>query len=111
MTPDRSQQLVIGCLAASAAIGAGNAVADGRPPELRQVVGFAFVGVGLATAALFTPGLAGGFAVLVLTSTALLYGGPLYEAVTAVTSTAGHAAGVHPSSTRTTRTKREVVNV
>lgn len=98
MTEDRAQQLVIGCLAASAVIAAGNSIADGHAPAARQLVGFGFVAVGLATASMFAPGLAGGMAVLVLTSTALLYGTPLYEAVTGVTSTS--TTTNHPTTTR-----------
>lgn len=96
MNEDRAQSLVIGCLAASAVIAAGNAIAEGHAPEARQLVGFSFVAVGLATASMFAPGLAGGMAVLVLTSTAMIYGSPLYEAVTSTTSATAPSSSHRP---------------
>ena len=86
MNQDRSQQLVVGCLAGVAVIGAGNAVVAGSPPSPRQLVGLTFVAVGLGVGTMFAPGLAGGAAVLMLTTTALVYGGPLWDAVSTATS-------------------------
>lgn len=85
MNEDRADQLVVGCLAATAAIAAGNAVVAGTAPAPRQLVGLTFAGLGLAVGAMFAPGLASGLAVLMLTTTALVYGGPLYDAVSSVT--------------------------
>lgn len=110
MNQERSQQLVIGCLAASAAIAAGNAVAEGQAPEARQIVGFAFAGIGLATLSMFAPGLAGGMAALVLTTSVFVYGAPLYDAVTDATEPPT-TAGRRGRQTKTkTKTPREVVN-
>lgn len=107
MNEDRSQQLIVGCLAAAGAIAAGNAIAEGHAPELRQLVGFSFVAVGLATGSMFAPGLAGSAAVLILTTSIFLYAGPLLDAVTGSTS-GGTGRQVpetadHPHSTTTTR--------
>lgn len=99
MNEDRAQGLVVGCLAAAAVIGAGNAIAEGQAPSARQLVGFGFVAVGLATASMFAPDLAGGMAALVLVSTAFLYGTPLYDAVSGVTSSTSPT----PHQTTTTR--------
>lgn len=85
-TEARADQLVVGCLAATAAIGVGNAVVSGTPPAPRQLVGLTFVAVGLGVGAMFAPGLAGGVAVLVLTTTALVYGRPLWDAISTVTA-------------------------
>jgi hypothetical protein len=82
----RSQELVVGCLAGTAAVAAGSDLASGQVPGLRLVIGLAFTGVGLATASMFAPDLAGTFAVLILTTTVFVYGGPLMDAVTHLTS-------------------------
>lgn len=82
----RSQELIVGCLAATATIAAGSSLASGNMPGLRLVVGLAFTGVGLATASMVAPELAGSLAVLILTTTVFVYGGPLMEAVTSLTS-------------------------
>jgi hypothetical protein len=73
-------------MAATGAIAAGNAVVAGHPPTPRQVVGLTFAALGLGTVAMFAPGLAGGLSVLMLTTTALLYAGPLWDAVSTVTN-------------------------
>lgn len=93
MDQSRGQQLVVGCLAAATAVAAGSTLAQGNAPGMRLVVGLAFTGVGLATCSLFSPELAGGFAVLVLTSTVFLYGQPLMDSVTALTAAPASAAG------------------
>ena len=100
MNEPRADQLVVGCLAATAAIGAGNAIVAGHAPAAKQIVGLTFAAVGLAVGAMFAPGLAGGTAVLILTTTALLYGGPLWDAVSSVTNT-NTASSAAPSSTST----------
>lgn len=85
MSEQRAQQLIVGCLAASAAVAAGSSLAEGEAPGIRMAVGFAFTGVGLATVSMFAPDLAGAFSVLILTSTVFLYGGPFMESVTSLT--------------------------
>jgi hypothetical protein len=83
MSPDQSQGIVVGCLAATAAIVAGNQVVAGEAPEFRQLVGGAFVAVGLASVALVAPDLAAGFSVLILTSAVFVYGAPLFDTLAA----------------------------
>ena len=100
MNEPRADQLVVGCLAGVAVIGAGNAIVAGHAPSARQVVGLTFAAVGLSVGAMFAPGLAGATAVLMLTTTALVYGGPLWDAVTTATSPApstGTATGTAPT--------------
>lgn len=87
MNQQRAQELVVGCLAASAAVSAGSSLASGDTPGMRLVVGYAFTGVGLATVALFAPDLAGGLAALILTTTVFVYGEPLMNAITSFTGT------------------------
>lgn len=82
----RGQELIVGCLTASAAIAAASALAEGRGPGFRLVAGVAFTGVGLAVINMFEPRLAGGFAVLILTATLFSYGGPAMDAVSGVTT-------------------------
>lgn len=82
----RSQELVVGCLAATAAVSAGSSLASGEVPGIRLMVGLAFTGVGLATVSMMAPDLAGSFAVLILTTSVFLYGGPLMDAVTHLTT-------------------------
>jgi len=81
----RAQELIVGSLAATAAVTAGSTLASGQVPGLRLVVGLAFTGVGLATAAMVAPDLAGSLAVLILTTTVFVYGRPLMDAVSTLT--------------------------
>lgn len=83
MSPDQSQGIVVGCLAATAAIAAGNQIIAGAAPSFRQIAGGAFVAVGLASVALVAPDLAAGFSVLILTSATFVYGSPLFDALSA----------------------------
>ena len=103
MNEPRADQLVVGCLAATAAIGAGNAIVAGHAPPARQVVGITFAAVGLSVGAMFAPGIAGGLAVLVLTTTALVYGGPVWDAITSATTTSPTSSTASPGSPSTPR--------
>lgn len=107
MIEQRSQELVVGCLAASAAVAAGSSLASGNLPGMRLVVGVAFTGAGLATVSMLAPDLAGSFAVLILTTTVFLYGGPLMEAISAATGGPIHA----PRATTTTPSTKGSVAV
>ena len=88
MNEERGQSLVVGCLAASAAIVAANAIAEGHAPAFRQLAGFTFAAVGLGTLAMVAPDLAGSLSMLVLTSALFLYSGPMLDAVKATTTAA-----------------------
>lgn len=85
MTPQDSQSLVIGSLSVAGAIVAANSIAQGEAPDFGQVVGFTFVALGLGTAAMFAPDLAGSMAVLVLTSAVFIYGEPALDAIASTT--------------------------
>lgn len=95
----RSQELVVGCLAASAAVAAGSSLADQKLPGIRLVVGLAFTGVGLATVSMVAPELAGSFSVLILTTTVFLYGQPLMDTITRLTG--GTSTTTHPPAALT----------
>jgi hypothetical protein len=95
-TEARADQLVVGSLAAAAAMAAGNAIVNGAPPAPRQIVGFTFVAVGLSVGAMFAPGLAGGMAVLVAVSAAFVYGQPLWDTLSSVTSSTPSATTSTP---------------
>lgn len=90
-TEHRAQELVVGCLAATAVVAASSSLASGDVPGIRMVVGLAVSGMGLAAASMFAPDLAGGLAVLILTTTVFVYGKPLADAVTALTGKPGSA--------------------
>lgn len=100
MSEQRGQELIVGSLAATAAIAAASSLADGEAPSIRLVAGVAFAGVGLATVNMFAPKLAGQFAVLILTTTVFLYGGPAMDAITNLTKPGptGKAAGLASKS-------------
>lgn len=79
----RGQQLIVGCLTATAVVAAGSTAfdGDGRGPGMRLVVGVSVAAATLATVNMFAPDIAGGMAVLVLTTTVFVYGGPLFDAI------------------------------
>jgi hypothetical protein len=99
MSPDNAQGFVIGCMAASGAIAAGNVIAADGHFTFRQGVGFVFTTLGLATVGMFAPRLAAGFSALILTSAVFVYGQPLLDAITTTTTPANAPA---PGSTPTT---------
>ena len=85
----------MGCLAASAVVSAGSRLATHNMPGIRFVVGYAATGLGLATASLMAPGLAGTTALLILTTTVFVYGQPFMDAVTHITT--GNAPTAAPA--------------
>lgn len=104
MSPDASQSFVIGCMAASGAIAAGNAIATDAHFTFRQGVGFTFATLGLATVGMFAPSLAAGLSALVLTSAVFVYGQPLLDAVTTITGpSAAPSAASTPTTTPSTK--------
>lgn len=110
MSPDQSQGVVVGCLAATAAVAAGNQIVAGSAPTFRQLAGGAFVAVGLASVSLVAPDLAGGFAVLILTSAVFVYGFPLFDAL-AGTSTGSQFPRTSPANPNATRPYSPVSSV
>lgn len=79
----RGQQLIVGCLTATAVVAAGSSAfdGDGKGPGMRLVVGVSVAAATLATVNMFAPEVAGGMAVLVLTTTVFVYGAPLFDAI------------------------------
>lgn len=83
MTVDRANGLVITGVAVSSAIVLVQHAAKGDMPEPRWYVGVAVAGLGLAVLAQSAPTIAGGIAVLMTLTSALVYGGPAWEALSA----------------------------
>jgi hypothetical protein len=83
----KAQAMVVGCLASAGAIAVGNDIVAGHPPSFRQLAGFTFTALGLATAAIPAPEVAAGFAVLILTSALFVYASPVLDAVSSFTAT------------------------
>jgi len=82
MTPTRAQTLVVTTMAISGGLLVVRAAAEDKKPTTRQVVGIAVAGVGLsAMATVASPDLAGGLALLWLTSSVFIYGGPAVRAL------------------------------
>lgn len=101
-TEDRAQELIVGCLAATGVVAAGSTLAQGGTPGLRMIVGLTVSAATLAVVSMGAPDLAGGMAVLVLTTTVFVYGAPLMNAVTSLVSGAPASA---PSTTTTPNQK------
>lgn len=86
MTTERAQSLVITAFAASGALVLiKHASADELPPG-RFVIGTGIAAVMLATLAQVLPDLAGALAVLILTTAALVYGGPAWKTISSAVS-------------------------
>lgn len=80
-TTDRANGLIVTSLAVSSALVLIRDAQTSTLPAGRFIVGTAVAGVGLAVTAQFAPELAGGLAVLLLASSALVYGGPAWSAL------------------------------
>lgn len=97
-TEGHAQELVVGCLAATAVVAAGSSLASGELPGMRMVIGLSFTGVGLAAGAMFAPDIAGGLAALILVSSLFVYGTPLLDAITTLTSSPKVSPSLAPLS-------------
>lgn len=95
MNADRSQQLIVGSLAATAVITTSSKLASGDVPGIPLVIGLAGAGFGLSVGAMFAPDLAASFAVLILVASAFVFSGPLWDAVGGLTG-APAPAPAHP---------------
>lgn len=83
MNTDRANGLVLTGVTVSAALVLVKHAANGELPEARWYVGVAVAGLGLAVLAQTAPTLAGGLAVLMVLTSALVYGGPAWDALSA----------------------------
>lgn len=76
-----AQGTIVACMAVSAAVVTGNQVVQGQAPAFRQLAGAAFVAFGLAAGATIAPGPTTALAVLIATSSVLVYGEPILNAL------------------------------
>jgi hypothetical protein len=81
-----AQTVVVTSVAVSGAVVLANDAVRGQVPTIRFGVGLGVSALGLAVMAQFAPRLAQAFAVLLLTTTVFVYGGPALSAVTTATT-------------------------
>lgn len=87
MTQDRANGLVLtGLVVSGGLVLIGGAVADKKPAP-RFFVGWFVAGIGLAAVAQISPDIAGGVAVLMVITSALVYGLPAWQAISSATKT------------------------
>lgn len=82
MSTDRAQGLVITAFGVSGSLVLVQAFHDDKVPPARFVLGTTVAAVGLAALAQLVPDLAGALAVLILVTSAVVYGGPAWRIIT-----------------------------
>ncbi len=82
MTTERAQGLVVTSFTVSSILVLIKDAADNELPPVRFVIGTFTAATLLAALAQVLPDLAGAMAVLILTSAALVYGGPAWKVIT-----------------------------
>ena len=81
MTPGKAQTLIVTSLAVSGGLVVVKDAKAGQLPGARLAIGLTFTGVSLGVLAQFSPDLAGGVALLLLTTSVFVYGGPAFLAI------------------------------
>lgn len=81
MTPDKAQGLVLTALVVSGALVLLKDATERELPAPRFFVGWAVAGLGLAVLSQTVPQLAGGVAILMIVSSALIYGAPAWQVI------------------------------
>jgi len=81
MTTDRANGLVLTSLTVSGALVLIRDATTGAIPKPRFFLGWTLAGIGLAVLAQIQPDLAGGVAVLMIVSAALVYGAPAWQVI------------------------------
>lgn len=98
MDKAEAKRLVIVGTAGTAALTMVGSFRDGKLPPSSVGAGAAVAGIGLAVVAEFWPAGAGGLALVMLTTSALVFGGPAWAGITtAVTRRDGVPAGTETS--------------
>jgi len=77
----QAKRYVVGSLLVAGVLTTTRDLAAGRPPQLRTVIGLAVAGVVLGVAADVQPGIAGGFALLLLISSIFVTGADALAAI------------------------------
>lgn len=86
MTPDRANQLIVTSLGVTALVTVGSDLATGTMPGIGTFVGLGVTGVVLTVSTNFAPTLAAGFGVLVMVTSVFVYGAPLAQHLTSLTT-------------------------
>lgn len=102
MTPADAKRLVLVGTIGAGSLAAVASFRRGDTPSPRLAIGVFAAGTLLAASAEFAPGLAGGFSVLMLTSSALVLGGDAWAGIAQATSAAPKK--VSPPAPKTERT-------
>lgn len=97
MTTERANALIVTALTVSSGLVVVREAADGDgAPPARFVIGVCLAGVALGVTAQLAPQLAGGLALLMLTTSVLVYGGPAFDVI-------GSSFGAAPGATTSGR--------
>lgn len=85
MTTDLANAHIVTALGVSGALVLVKAGAADELPPVRTWIGLTFAGVGLAVLAQTWPDLAGGIAILMITTSVFVYGKPAWDAISKAT--------------------------
>lgn len=86
MDQQRAQQLVVGCMAATGIVTSSALLADDKAVGIKVMIGVGGSALLLSVGAMFAPDLAGQLAVLVLVTSAFVYGAPLWNSLSDLTA-------------------------
>lgn len=78
MTPDKAQSGVVTAMAVTAGIRVAASAINHQAPSARTLIGLGFSTLVLAAMAMYAPALAASFALLIVMTSALVYGGPVW---------------------------------
>jgi hypothetical protein len=85
MTADVANAHIVTAIGVSGALVLVKAGAADEMPPVRTWIGLTFAGVGMAVMAETSPNIAGGLALLMLTTSVFVYGKPAWDAITNAT--------------------------
>lgn len=86
LTTDQANAHIVTAIGVSGALVLVKAGAKSEMPPVRTWIGLTFAGVALATLAQSEPNIAGGVAMLMLTTSVFVYGKPAWDAIANATS-------------------------
>lgn len=93
MSTDKANAHIVTAIGVSGALVLVKAGAADELPPVRTWVGLTFAGVGLAVLAQSQPNLAGGMALLMLTTSVFVYGKPAWDAISDATNSGPRKIG------------------
>lgn len=82
MTPDKAQATVVTAMAMTAGLRVASSAVDHQTPTARTLIGLGFSTLVLAAMAMWAPALAASLSLLVLSTSAFVYGGPVWAQLT-----------------------------